>query len=227
MNTLRTSVAVAVLLASGLAVAQSTGTTTKPAAKPAAQSAAPAAKPAAKGKLMTRDELRTCMANNQEIDDQAAKLKTRQADVLKERDELKALKETNAKSDSDLGTQGDALKAEIAATNAAGEELKVAAPKMEKAELKAKQDEFNARAAALQAKIDAYNAALTTARAEAAKAVDAYNARVDAFQKHTDDFNEAVEDLNDKRNAWKLKCGNRSYDENDEIAIKKELAGKK
>ena len=209
MNTLRTSVAVAVLLASGLAVAQSTGTTTKPAAKPAAQSAAPAAKPAAKGKLMTRDELRSCMANNQEIDDQAAKLKTRQADVLKERDELKALKETNAKSDSDLGTQGDALKAEIAATNAAGEELKVAAPKMEKAELKAKQEEFNARAAALQTKIDAYNA------------------RVDAFQKHTDDFNEAVEDLNDKRNAWKLKCGNRSYDENDEIAIKKELAGKK
>ena len=98
-------------------------------------------------------------------------------------------------------------------------EIEAGASKMEKDQLKAKQEEYQARANALQPKIDAFN----KARNDRVEVNKAFNTRVDAHQKIADDFNEAVEDLNDKRNEWKLKCGNRSYDEADEIAIKKEM----
>ena len=215
MNTLRTSLAVATLLACGLAVAQTNTGNAKPAAKPAAQTAAPAK--GGKGKLMTRDELRACMASNDQNDATSAELDKRKATVLKERDELKA-----AKAESDLQAQGTALKAEIESVKAFGAEIEAGAAKMEKADLKAKQEEYQARANALQPKIDAFN----KARNDRVELNKSFNARVEAHQKVADDFNEAVEELNEKRNEWKLKCGNRSYDEADEIAIKKEQ-GKK
>jgi hypothetical protein len=212
MNTLRTSLAVAALLACGLAVAQTSGT------KPATP-AAPAAAKGGKGKLMTRDELRACMASNQQNEAAAAELDKKKAVVLKERDELKAAKAESDKFESDMQAQGTALKAEIESVKAFGAEIEAGASKMEKDQLKAKQEEYQARANALQPKIDAFN----KARNDRVEVNKAFNTRVDAHQKIADDFNEAVEDLNDKRNEWKLKCGNRSYDEADEIAIKKEM----
>lgn len=221
MNLLRTSLAVAALLACGLASAQ-TSAPAKPAAKPATSTpAAPAAAPATKGgkgKLMTRDELRTCMNSNQQNEEAAAELDKKKAVVLKERDELKASKAESDKFESDMQAQGTALKAEIEGVKAFGAEIEAGASKMEKAELKAKQEEYQARATALQPKIDAFN----KARNDRVEVNKAFNARVDAHQKIADDFNEAVEDLNDKRNEWKFKCASRSYDEADEIAIKKE-----
>ncbi|OWQ93029.1 hypothetical protein CDN99_00525 [Roseateles aquatilis] len=224
MNTIRTTLAVAALLACGLATAQTT--TTKPAAPaktaaPAA-AAAPAAKP--KGKLMTRDELRACMASNQEIEDQSAALKKRESGVLAERDSLKAAKVESDKAEADLQATGTALKAEIEAVKAFGAEIEAGASKMEKDALKAKQDEYSARANALQPRIDAFN----KARADRVEKNKAFNDRVDVQLKSLDEFNDNVEELADKRNEWKLKCGNKAYDEADEIAIKKELAaGKK
>jgi chromosome segregation ATPase len=221
MNTLRTSLAVAALLACGLAVAQ-TGAPAKPAAKPAT---APAAKPAAaavtkggKGKLMTRDELRTCMTTNEQNEATAAELDKKKGEVLKERDELRAAKAESDKFETDMQAQSAALKTEIDGIKAFGAEIEAGAAKMEKAELKAKQEEYQTRANALQPKIDAFN----KTRNDRVDGNKAFNVRIEAHQKMADDFNEAVEELNDKRNEWKFKCGNRSYDEADEIAIKKE-----
>jgi predicted nucleic acid-binding Zn-ribbon protein len=215
MNTLRTSLAGAALLACGLAVAQ-TSAPAKPAAnKPAA--AAPATK-GGKGKLMTRDELRACMTSNQQNEETAAELDKKKAVVLKERDELKASKAESDKFETDMQAQSTALKAEIDGVKAFGAEIEAGAAKMEKAELKAKQEEYQARANALQPKIDAFN----KARNDRVELNKSFNVRVEAHQKIADEFNEAVEDLNDKRNEWKFKCASRSYDEADEIAIKKE-----
>lgn len=219
MNTLRTSLAVAALLACGLAVAQNAAPA-KPAAKPAA--AAPAAAPATKGgkgKLMTRDELRACMTSNQQNEATAAELDKKKAEVLKERDDLRAAKAESDKFESDMQAQSTALKGEIEGVKAFGAEIEAGAAKMEKAELKAKQEEYQTRANALQPKIDAFN----KARNDRVEVNKAFNGRVEAHQKVADEFNEAVEELNDKRNEWKFKCGNRSYDEADEIAIKKEM----
>lgn len=224
MNTLRTSLAVAALLASGLALAQST--TTKPAAP--AKSAAPAqtAAPAAakpKQKLMTRDELRSCMNSNSDIETQAAALKKREREVLAERDALKAAKQESDKFDTDMQAKGATIKAEIEGVKAFGAEIEAGAPKMDKDELKAKQADYAARANALQPRIDAYN----KERNDRVELNKGFNDRIDAHTKAADEFNEAVEDLADKRNDWKLKCGNRAYDEADEIAIKKEIAAQK
>lgn len=216
MNTLRTSLAVAALLACGLAVAQSNTGAAKPAAPAAATTKG------GKGKLMTRDELRACMATNQKNEEQAAELEKTKAVVLKQRDDLKAAKAESDKFEADMQAQGAALKAEIEGVKAFGAEIEAGASKMEKDQLKAKQDEYQTRANALQPKIDAFN----KARNERVEVNKAFNAKVDEHQKVADDFNEAVEDLNDKRNEWKFKCGNRAYDEADEIAIKKEQ-GKK
>ncbi|UXH76392.1 hypothetical protein [Roseateles amylovorans] len=222
MNTLRTIVAVAALTACGLTMAQS-GATAKPDAKAPAKTARPAeAKP--KGKLMTRDELRTCMVENQALEDENLALKAKEKDVLAERDALKAYKAEQDKAEQELQARGTQLKADIEAIKVFGAEIEAGAAKMEKDQLKAKQEEYTTRANALQPRIDAFN----KERNERVEKYKGFNERVDAQTKALDDFNERVETMQDKRDEWKKTCANKSYDEADEIAIKKELAaGKK
>ncbi len=222
MNTLRTIVAVAALATCGLALAQ-TSTTAKPDAKAPAKTSRPAeAKP--KGKLLTRDELRACMMKNQALEDENVALKAKEKEVVAERDALKAFKAEQDQAEKDLNARGNQLKADIEAIKAFGAEIEAGAAKMEKAELKAKQEDYTARANALQPRIDAFN----KERNERVEKYKGFNDRLDAQTKALDDFNERVETMNEDRAAWRKSCADKSYDEADEIAIKKEMAaGKK
>lgn len=219
---LRTTVAVAALLACGLALAQSN---VNPNAKvdPKNNKVSRPVVDKPKPKLMSRDELRACMVEDDALIQEGNALKVREKEVLAERDALKTFKADQDKAEKDLTERGAAIKAEIESVKAFGAEIEAGAPKMDKEQLKAKQEEYTTRANALQPKIDAFN----KERNERVELYKTFNARVDAQGKALDEFNERVETVGEKRDDWKRKCANKAYDENDEIAIKKELAAKK
>lgn len=221
-HTLRTTVAVATLMACGLALAQSNA---NPNAKvdPKNNKVSRPVVEKAKPKLMSREELRACIVESQATDDESLALKQKEKDVLAERDALRTFKADQDKAEVELKTRGDQIKADIDGLNAFRAELEAGAPKMEKDQLKAKQEEYGTRATALQTRIDAFN----KERNDRVELYKTFNNRVDAQTKALDDYNERVETLAERRNEWKLKCANKSYDEADEIAIKKELAAGK
>ena len=51
-----------------------------------------------------------------------------------------------------------------------------------------------------------------------------FEERVDSFNKKKDALAERADKLGDEQDAWRNECGNKPYDEADEIAIKKEKA---
>lgn len=220
-HTLRTTAAVATLLACGLAFAQTTTPAPKADAKNAKVSKPVVEKP--KQKLMTRDELRSCLQDDKTLTDENTSLKAKEKEVLAQRDALKAEKAEQDKGEQEMQTRSKDIKAEIEALNAFAADIQANAAKMEKDQLKAKQEEYQSRANTLQPKIDAFN----KERNERAEKYKTFNDRVDAQAKALDDFNESVETLQDKRDDWKKRCVNRPYDEADELAVKKELGLKK
>lgn len=198
----------------------------KPAPKAAAKPAAAvpiqqAAKP--RPKLMTRDELRACLARN---DENVAEVKAIEADdkvlaeeragVLKDRDAVKARNDA-------LDTRELALKAEIDAVGKRGEGLKAELEKMKKAERIAAAAAYDKEIAAINAKADAHNADKRAFMAEVA----ALEQRIDGFNKRKDALGERADKVGDKQDLWRTECGNRPYNEDDEKAIMKEKAAAK
>jgi len=234
--------AVAGLLVAAFAAADAQ---TAPKAAKAAASAPPA-KPAAEGKtlslgggtgsgkLLTRDELRTCLANQ----DTLAK---RRADVEAARGPLDKEKE-------DLVKEQEALK---------GEREKVDAARQAVAELNARYKEhadkvqkWNERAKAAQeasgkaaekerdaldrerVDLQRNQAALEADRAKlgdgAQQAVNAFNTRAQALDQKVADWNqrnaalsELAQAVNRDRDTWTADCADRRYREDDEAAIRK------
>lgn len=221
-HTLRTTVAVSALLACGLVLAQSN---VNPNAKvdPKNNKVSRPVVDKPKPKLMSREDLRACIIENQATDEESQALKQKEKDVLAERDSLKAFKAEQDKAEVDLKARGDQVKTDIDALTAFRGEIEAGASKMDKAELKAKQEEYTSRANALQTRVDAFN----KERNDRVELYKTFNTRVDAQSKSLDDYNERVEQLAERREEWKKKCANKSYDEADEIAIKKELAAGK
>lgn len=209
-------------------------------AKPAAKPAAPAAKPVApkakppqlvaapgavvtgkpRQKLMTRDELRSCLdrqdanaveakaieANDKELAEERAK-------VLLERDAIKA-------KQTEIEAAEKALVDENKAVGKRFEELKELLPKMSKKEQAEAKAEYEKRAAAVNDQIDPHNQRKKVFLAE----VKTFEGRVDSFNKRKDDLANRLDKLGDAQDAWRNECGNKAYDEADEIAIKKERA---
>ncbi|MET0517917.1 MAG: hypothetical protein ABW005_03670 [Burkholderiaceae bacterium] len=173
-----------------------------------------------KPKLMTRAELRACMdlsdANNKE----AVEIKKAQADykassqqLLKEKAELLAADEALSKDKAAAQQeQADILKG--------AEDLKAAGPKMEKAEYEAKVKEHEARVAAFNAKINSLNERIQSGgpkRKDWSDRAEVVNASFKVLEARTEAQLDKVDD-------WKANCSKKAYDENDEIAIKKERA---
>jgi chromosome segregation ATPase len=173
-----------------------------------------------KAKLMTRDELRTCLnlqdANHKEAD----AIKEDQASYKANADKLKAEKAEIEAGEQALGKQAESVKAERAAILKEHEDLTAAAPKLEKAELKARNEAYQARANAFGGLIDSLKAADEAQRAKRKAFSDKVDALDDQYKK-IEARTEAHFDANDK---WKAECSNKPYDEKDEIAIKKERA---
>jgi hypothetical protein len=171
-------------------------------------------------KLMSRDELRACMdlsdANAAEAEAiKAAQVVYKESSsvLLKEKQELQVTDEAS-------NARATALKAERDGILKMYEDIKAAAPKMEKADLDAKNKEYQARAAAFDVSLTAMQADNKVAAAKRkvfSDKVDVVNASFKVLETRT-------EAHFDKADAWKADCSKKSYDEADEAAIKKERA---
>lgn len=189
---------------------------------------------AAAGKLMTRDELRSCLQRRDDNNAASKELEQRRAALDKEKDEL--------------GKSGDALKAELA-----GIEAKLAAVRewetrvrAHGAEVEAFNQRFKAAEQApvaerreLMKTLEADRERLTQARVPLAAdearlvpdyqaAAKSYNERAQARDALVTSYNERNKALNDaalkldeERSAWQAECANRPYLEDDEIAIQR------
>ena len=173
-----------------------------------------------KQKLMTRDELRACLKQQADNDAEAKAVLAAEADYKKERERLVAEKEVLIKDGEAVDANVVAIKAEQAELIKANEELKDKLPEMSRSEQKAAIEEYNVRAKANDAKIEAHN-----------KRKDEYLAKAKAFDEAIEKFNKTGKELEarsldhlDAVDNWKKACGNKAYDEADEIAIKKEQA---
>lgn len=173
-----------------------------------------------KVKLMTRDELRHCMDLNDANIKEAQSIKDGQATYKQESTDLRTEKEALQKEEDSYTANVSELKKEREAILKMNEDIKVAAPKLSKEELDAKRKEYEARAA----KFDASAGPVI----DSGKALEAkrklFSDKVDKFNASFKVLEDRTEAHLDKMDAWKAECSNKSYDEADEAAIKKERA---
>lgn len=173
-----------------------------------------------KAKLMSRDELRACMDQQEANSKEAEAIKAEQASYKANAEKLKAEKATIEAGEAALGKQVNEVKAEKEAILKAHETLTAEAPKLSKEDLKARNEAYTARTTAFGSMVDAVKAA----DAEQGTKRKAFSDKVDALDaqfKAIEDRTEKHFDANDK---WKAECSNKAYDENDEKAIRKEKA---
>lgn len=173
-----------------------------------------------KAKLMSREELRACIDAQEANAKEAEGIKADQAAYKATAEQLKAEKAKLEVGEAELGKQVEAVRAEKEAILKAHEALTADAPKLDKAELKARNEAYLARTTAFGTMVDAVKAA----DAEQGVKRKAFSAKVDALDaqfKAIEDRTEKHYDANDK---WKAECQNKAYDENHEKAIRKEKA---
>jgi len=169
--------------------------------------------------LMTRDELRACMKSQAANDEEAKAIKVVEAEQKAEREALLAAKNEFPKKEEVLAANVNAIKAEQDALLKMHADITAQASKLEKAELKAKQDEYMAMANALNERIEAHNKSKDAYLAER----KSFDTKVEAHNKAKDELSTRVDNYFDKHDEWKKSCANKAYDEADEIAIKKEM----
>jgi chromosome segregation ATPase len=188
---------------------------------------------AASGKLLTREELRSCMKRLDETNAAGKDLEQRRATLDKERDELgksaEALKAERADVESKLAavrdwqTRARAHGTEVEAFNQRSKTAEQAPRGEREAMIKALEAERE-RLGQAQAPLAADEARLVPAYQNAVKA---YNERALARDAVVADWNERNKAVNEaalrheeQRAAWVSECANRPYKEDDEIAIK-------
>ena len=219
-------------LSLGLLAALALGTTavaqtaTKKAAPAKSGKAAPAA--AAKpDRIMSIDELRVCMKlqqtnqkNGAEITQAQDDFKRDQASVRAEQTEVRSINEAQRAKLGTLTTERDASSAAVTDLNtrtaAAKTDEDRAALAPERAKLKERNDAF-------EKNLDQFNATQESLRTR----IEKLNERIDDINKRSETINERVEPHTKSVAQWREQCGNRCYREEDEIAIKKELAAGK
>lgn len=173
-----------------------------------------------KVKLMSRDELRACIDQQEANSKEADAIKAEQSSYKANADKLKGEKATIEAGEAALAKQVAEVKAEKEAILKAHEALTAEAPKLEKNELKARNEAYTARTTAFGTMIDAVKAA----DAEQAVKRKAFSDKVDALDAQFKGIEERTEKHFDANDKWKAECQNKPYDENDEKAIRKEKA---
>jgi len=173
-----------------------------------------------KPKLMSRDELRACINQQDANNAEAAAIKNEQATYKANADALKAEKATVEAGEAEVSKKIADMKAEQDGILAEHAAITAEAPKLAKEELKARNEAYMKRATEFKARFEAVKAA----DAEQGVKRKAFGDKVDALDalfKTIDERQEKFFDANDK---WKAECSNKAYDENDEKAIRKEKA---
>ncbi len=224
---------------------------TKPAAKPAAAAPAGAKAPEDKtlalgggsaagkgGPLMTRDELRVCLKDEETVrtrmtdhdalraplDQEKKDITTAQGELRQEREPIDALK-----------VRADAFAAKIkdysARVQSWNDRMKLhnedpkpsgAAFEAKKLALNKEREDIEKERVALEAERAAITAVASgdTVRAYNAKAV-ALDARVTSWNERNNKWNDAIAALDVERKAWLAACADRRYREDDELAIRR------
>lgn len=211
----------------------------KPAAKPAAT---PATKPAGKtlggntpggGKLMTRDELRSCL---QRLDDVNAANKETEAlrpSLDRERDEIKTASEARKAERAEIDRRLAVVReweAKVRALSAAIEDFN----KRSEAAQDASQRERDRLATEFKAEREKLQQTRVALAAEEATLVPPYKDAVKAYNDNATAHDAKVTSWNQRNAAavdasvrnqegralWLNECANRPYQEDDEIAIK-------
>lgn len=187
------------------------------------------------GKVMTRDELRACMKQQDELDAQRKSLEARRVTMNQERDAIQAENEA-------LKAKHEEVKGRNLAVRDFNERMKEYSQRVEAYNAKMadfaqdsrsgpsmdrKRRELEKEKAELQ-RMDAANKAEgEKLQGDLATEVEALNARSQAQTQKASDWNSRNKSLEDEANAyedkrvdWKLNCGDRRYREDDEKAIR-------
>ncbi|HEY0953326.1 MAG TPA: hypothetical protein VGE36_01120 [Roseateles sp.] len=173
-----------------------------------------------KPKLMSREELRACIDQQEANSAEAAAIKTEQNSYKTNADALKAEKATVEAGETELGKKIAAVKAEKEGILAEHAAIAAEAPKLKKEELKARNEAYLKRTTDFNAMFEAVKAA----DAEQGAKRKAFSDKVDALDAQFKAIDERQEKYFDANDKWKAECSNKAYDENDEKAIRKEKA---
>ena len=173
-----------------------------------------------KPKLMSRDELRACIDQQEVNSKEAEAIKVEQASYKDGAATLKGEKANVEAGEAALSKQITEVKAEKEAILAAHAAITAEAPKLSKEDLKARNEAYTARTAAFNTMFDAVkvaDAAQSAKRKAFADKVDGLDAQFKALEDRTEKHFDGLD-------KWKAECQNKAYDENDEKAIRKEKA---
>jgi hypothetical protein len=197
----------------------------KPAAKPAVKPAAKAAPGKAdqtpakpRPKLMTRDELRACLARQDASKVEADAISLADKELAAERDRVLAERDVIKQRQAEIEASEKAILDENKRVAAVFESLKEKLPKMSKKEAAEAKEDYEKQAAVVNGQIDPHNTRKRVFVAE----VGVFEQRVEKFNKSKDELGARADKLGDAQDAWRSECGNRPYDEVDEIALRKE-----
>jgi hypothetical protein len=176
-----------------------------------------------KPKLMTREELRACIDQQEANSKEAEAIKAEQAAYKARAEELKAEKAVVEAGEAALAKQINDVKVEKEAILAAHAALTAEAPKLEKAELKARNEAYTKRTADFNTMFETVKAA----DAEQSAKRKAFAEKVDALDAQFKGIEDRTEKHFDASDKWKAECSNKAYDENDEKAVRREKAAGK
>lgn len=199
--------------------------------------------PAKKGdKIMTKDELRACMTLDNDNEMRTDAIEKRHDALSKERDQLEKAPDDTAP----LRAEVDKLLEEVKLADAkVGENAKLIEDwNSRMAEFTKKSKEMRNAARREQVlkqeriKLESANEPLVADRAAKVaayeKAVETLNQRAGQRSSGSAEWNKRYDalraeeaELNKSKDKWTSECSNRRFRENDEMAIKKELAAKK
>lgn len=190
---------------------------------------------AAKGTaLMTRDELRACLKERQAQTVQVAELEKRRADVVAEADAVRKQKDAVQAERDAYAAMANEVQAFKEKVKAHGERLAIYNQRVkafketppvkdaerERGQLEAEGEAISQADVAIKAEAAQWTAKAEPARAALTEHTQAQQAAAALAIEHDRAYTEAASAQEQQLAAWKQRCGDRSYREADEKAVK-------
>ncbi len=195
--------------------------------KPKAASAVTAPAAPKVNALMTRDELRTCFKTQKSNEAEATSLKASQDEYARDYETLRTDKAEIDKANADNRERLAAVNAERDAISARTDELRAVAESAKTDEQRAAYEVERLKLVERNTAYEKTSADFYASQAPLRGKTEAFNAKVGPLNERSKAVNAGVEPLQQKVAQWRERCGNRRYDEADEIAVRKEMAAGK
>lgn len=194
-------------------------------------------KPAKGGTMLTRDELRACLKEQQAQAAQVADLEKRRAEIATEAEAVRQQKDTVQAERDAFATMAAQVQAFKEKVKAHGERVALynertkafkenpprgADAERERGQLEAEGEAVAQADTAIKTEAAQWTAKVEPARAALTEHTQSQQAAANAAIEHNRVFNEAVKAQEEQLAAWKQRCGNRPYREADEKAVRAE-----